>query len=97
MDAPTPPEAIPEQNLPDELDNHERELNMDLQDLMGRNTTPEWKSASENRLTFPWTNTYLEVEYEKPEDENMEVWTCFATFAGDDAKTHWPICAYIKR
>lgn len=77
----------------------ERELNMDLQDLLGKNTTPDgWKSASENRLTFPWSNTYLEVEYDKP-DENMEVWTCFAVFAGDKAeeKTHWPICAYVKK
>ena len=77
----------------------ERELNMDLQDLLGKNTTPDgWKSASENRLTFPWSNTYLEVEFEKPE-EGMNVWTCFVVFAGEKAeeKTHWPICAYVKK
>ena len=95
VDAATPPEAIPPKKLPDDPDNHERELNMDLQDLMGKNTTPEWKSASENRLTFPWTNSYLEVEYEKP-DENMEVWTCFVVLIGDKEKTHLPICAYVK-
>ena len=53
VDAATPPEAIPPKKLPDEPDNMERELNMDLQDLLGKNTTPKWKSASENRLTFP--------------------------------------------
>ncbi len=76
----------------------ERELNMNLQDLLGKNTTPEWKSASENRLTFPWSNTYLEVEFEKPE-EGMNVWTCFVVFAMDNGepKTHWPICAYVKK
>ena len=82
VDGPTPPEAIPEKKLPIDPDNMERELNMDLQDLIGKNTTPIWKSASENRLTFPWTNSYLEVEYEKPE-ENMEVWTCYVVFMGD--------------
>lgn len=73
-------------------------LNMNLQDMLGKNTTPEWKSASDNRITFPTTNSYLEVEYEKP-DEGMEVWTCFAVLDGDksDPKTHFPICAYIKQ
>lgn len=31
----------------------ENELNMDLQDLIGKNTTPEYNPVSENRLTFP--------------------------------------------
>ena len=99
VDAPTPPEVSDS--------NGEEELDMNLQDLLGKNTTHEWKSASENRLTFPWTNTYLEVEYEKvdadPEDEEsktFEIWTCFAVFAGDKSeegqKGHWPICSYIK-
>ena len=87
VDAATPPEVSTPEG--------EEELNMDLQDLMGKNTTPEWKSASENRLTFPWTNSYLEVEYEKP-DETMEVWTCFVVLNGDKDKTHFPICAYVK-
>ena len=82
---------------PDELDNKERELNMDLQDLIGKNTTPEgWESASENRLTFPYTNSYLEVEYERPE-EGMEVWTCYVVLQGDPDKNHLPICAYVKQ
>lgn len=55
---------------------------------MGKNTTPEYKSASENRLTFPYTNTYLEVQYEKVKDEDngnmlFEIWTCFAKLNGD--------------
>lgn len=55
---------------------------------MGKNTTPEYKSASENRLTFPYTNTYLEVQYEKVNDEDngnmlFEIWTCFAKLNGD--------------
>ena len=95
VDAPTPPEAVPPKKLPDDPDNMERELNMDLQDLIGKNTTPGWKSASENRLTFPWTNSYLEVEYEKP-DESMEVWTCYVVLIGDPERTHLPICAYVK-
>ena len=75
----------------------ENELDMTLQDLMGRNTTPDWKCPSENRLCFPWTNTYLEVEYEKPE-EGMEVWTCYAVLEGEpEPKNHWPVCAYIKK
>jgi hypothetical protein len=74
VDAPTPPEVSEPEG--------EEELNMDLQDLIGKNTTPEWKSASENRITFPQTNSYLEVEYEKP-DEKMEVWTCFVVLIGD--------------
>lgn len=97
VDAATPPEAIPPKKLPGEKDTMERELNMDLQDLIGKNTTPKgWKSASENRLTFPWTNTYLEVEYEKPE-EGMEVWTCYVVFIGDPDKNHLPICSYISK
>ena len=97
VDAATPPEAIPAKLTPAELDNKERELNMDLQDLIGKNTTPEgWKSASENRLTFPYTNSYLEVEYERPE-EGMEVWTCYAVLQGDPDKNHLPICAYVKQ
>ena len=55
---------------------------MNLQDLIGKNTTPEWKSTSENRLTFPYSNSYMEVEYEKPE-EGMEVWTCYVVLIGD--------------
>ena len=74
MDAATPPEVSEPEG--------EEELNMDLQDLIGKNTTHEWKSASENRITFPQTNSYLEVEYEKP-DEKMEVWTCFVVLIGD--------------
>ena len=95
VDAATPPEVVPAKKLPDDFDNHEQELNMDLQDLMGKNTTPDWKSASENRLTFPWTNSYLEVEYDKPDDK-MEVWTCFVVLMGDSEKTHFPICSYIR-
>ena len=95
VDAPTPPEVVPAKKLPTDFDNHERELNMDLQDLMGKNTTPKWKSASENRLTFPWTNTYLEVEYENV-DGIGEVWTCYVVLIGDENKSHLPICAYIK-
>lgn len=75
----------------------ENELDMNLQDLLGKNTTPEWKPTSDNRLTFPWTNTYLEVEYEKPED-GMEVWTCYAVLDGEpEPKNHWPIAAYVKK
>ena len=66
-------------------------LDMNLQDLIGKNTTPDgwknpakdgWKNPSENRLCFPYTNSYLEVEFEKP-DENMQVWTCYLVMAGD--------------
>ena len=96
VDAATPPEAIPAKKTPDEPDNMERELNMDLQDLLGKNTTPDWKSASENRLTFPWTNSYLEVEYDKPED-GMQVWTCYVVFAGEpEPRNHWPVAAFVK-
>ena len=74
---------------------------------MGKNTTHEWKSASENRLTFPWTNTYLEVKYDNveasPEDginQAFEIWTCFVVLAGDKnedgQKTEFPVCSYIK-
>ena len=76
----------------------ENPLDMNLQDLIGRNTTPEdWKNPSENRLCFPYTNSYLECEYERPE-EGMEVWTCYLVLAGDESepKTHWPICACVK-
>ena len=74
----------------------ENPLDMNIQDLIGKNTTPEWKNPSDNRLCFPWTNTYLEVEYDKPE-EGMEVWTCYAVLEGEpEPKNHWPICAYIK-
>ena len=69
---------------------------MNLQDLIGKNTTPEWKPKIDNRLTFPYTNSYLEVEYEKP-DETMEVWTCYVVFNADPEKTHFPICSYIKQ
>lgn len=72
------------------------ELDMNLQDLIGKNTTEPWRSASENRLTFPWSNTYLYCDYEKPE-EGMEVWTCFAVLDGDPEKTPLPICSFIKR
>ena len=96
VDAPTPPEVLPAKALPTDFDNHERELNMDLQDLMGKNTTPEWKSASENRLTFPWTNSYLEVEYENV-DGIGEVWTCYVVFARDESQSHLPICSYIQK
>ena len=77
VDAATPPEVSEPEK--------EEELDMNLQDLMGRNTTPEWKSASENRLTFPWTNSYLQVSYEKVEDDTdpFEIWTCEAILAGD--------------
>lgn len=75
----------------------ENELDMNLQDLLGKDTTPEWNNPAENRLCFPWTNTYLEVEYEKPE-EGMEVWTCYVVLAGEpEPKNHWPICAYVKK
>ena len=75
----------------------DNKLDMNLQDLIGQNTTPEgWKNPSENRLCFPYTNTYLEVEYEKPE-EGMEVWTCYVVLIGDEEKNHLPICAYINK
>ena len=67
---------------------------MNLQDLIGKNTTPEWKPNIQNRLTFPYTNSYLEVEYDKLDD--MEVWTCYVVFNADPEKTHFPICSYIK-
>lgn len=77
----------------------ENEMPMNLQDLIGKDTTPDWKSASENRLTFPWSNTYLEVEYEKVEGTDsapdFEIWTCYVVFHGDESKTHFPICSYI--
>ena len=61
----------------------DNQLDMNLQDLIGKNTTPEgWTNPSENRLCFPYTNSYLEVEYEKP-DENMQVWTCYLVMSGD--------------
>lgn len=82
-------------HLVDTDDNNE--LDMNIQDLLGKDTTPEWKPPSENRLCFPWTNTYLEVEYVKTED-GMEVWTCYAVLEGEsEPKNHWPICAYIKK
>ena len=72
-------------------------LDMNLQDLIGKNTTPDgWENPSENRLCFPYTNSYLEVEYEKPEGSEIEAWTCYLVMAGDKTQTHWPICAYIK-
>ena len=78
----------------------DNELDMTLQDLIGKNTTPDWKSASENRLTFPWTNSYLYVSYEKVEedvDNPFEIWTCNSILNGDKTKTPLPICSYIKR
>lgn len=69
--------------------------------MIGKNTTPEWKPNLENRLTFPDTRTYLEVEYEKVDDEvgKFEIWTCYVVLDGDksDPKTHFPICSYIKK
>ena len=65
-------------------------LDMNLQDLIGKNTTPEggWTNPSENRLCFPYTNSYLEVEYEKMDESDdsypgMEIWTCYLVMAGD--------------
>ena len=79
----------------------QNEMDMNLQDLIGKNTTDPWVSASENRLTFPWTNSYLECEYEKVEgtdsEPDMEVWTCYAVLEGDPEKTHLPICAFIHK
>ena len=79
----------------------ENELDMNLQDLIGKNTTDPWKSASENRLTFPWSNTYLYCDYERVEGTEdvpaMEVWTCYAVLDGDPEKTPLPICSFIKK
>lgn len=79
----------------------QNEMDMNLQDLIGKNTTDPWVSASENRLTFPWTNSYLECEYEKVEgtdsEPDIEVWTCYAVLEGDPEKTHLPICAFIHK
>lgn len=79
----------------------QNELDMNLQDLIGKNTTDPWTSASENRLTFPWSNTYLGCEYEKVEGtggaQDMEVWTCYAVLEGDPEKNHLPICAFIYK
>ena len=63
----------------------ENPLDMNIQDLLGKNTTPEWKPSSENRLTFPYTNTYLECEYERAEtdDGDIEIWTCYVVLKGD--------------
>lgn len=76
------------------------ELNMDLQDLKGDNSTPNYKPVSENRLTFPWTNTYLYVSYDKVEedvDNPFEIWTCNVVLNGDETKTPFPICSFIKK
>ena len=87
-------------NLVDRDDEHP--LDMNIQDLIGKNTTPDgWKNPSENRLCFPYTNTYMEVEYERvpgttEQLPDMEVYTCYVVLAGDETKTHMPICAYFK-
>lgn len=75
------------------------ELNMNLQDLKGDNSTPTYKPVSENRLTFPYTNTYLYVSYDKVEedvDNPFEIWTCNVVLNGDETKTPFPICSFIK-
>lgn len=81
-------------NLVDDED--DIKLDMNLQDLINKeNSVPAgWKNPSENRLCFPYTNTYLEVEYERPM-EGMEAWTCYAVLDGDADKTHLPIAAYV--
>lgn len=78
----------------------EIQLNLNLQDLIGENTTPRQESASENRLTFPYTRTYLEVKYEPIYEEDgvtkrMDAWTCYATLEGDETKNPLPICSFI--
>lgn len=73
---------------------------MNLQDLLGKNTTHEYKSASENRLTFPWTNSYLYVSYDKVDEDKdnpFEIWTCNVVLNGDETKTPLPICSFIHR
>lgn len=76
-------------------------MDMNLQDLIGKNTTDPWVSASENRLTFPWSNTYLECEFERVANEDgttsMSVWTCYAVLEGDPEKNHLPICSFIRK
>ena len=63
---------------------------------MGENTTPEnYKPISENRLTFPYTNTFLEVEYQKL-DDGSDLWTCYVQFNGDETNTHFPLCSFHK-
>lgn len=68
--------------------------------MKGDNSTPHYKPVSENRLTFPYTNTYLEVSYDKVEedvDNPFEIWTCYVVLSSDSEKTHFPICSYIKK
>lgn len=80
----------------------ENKWNMDLQDLIGKNTTPDYKSASENRMTFPGSKTYLDCEYENvPANAEegikaMEIWTCYCVLEGDESQSHIPICSFIK-
>lgn len=67
--------------------------------MIGKNTTPDYKSASENRMTFPWSKTYLYVSYDKVDedvDNPFEIWTCNVVLEGDETKTPFPICAFIK-
>lgn len=73
----------------------EVKLSRNLQELVGRNTAPEFSQTSENRICFPNTLTFLEVEHQRL-DDGREIWTCFVQFAGDPSQTRYPICSCQK-